>query len=148
VDLGEERIILVSSLTGEDASGALVETIIDSAAEQGLSVAVVDGSSSRRSEELGLTDLCAGVASFGEIVHRGPGENMSHVPWGRQSRLDHHSRSAVTLARALADLFDLVVVTTGRPGIASSLPVFSGVEGQILVAANQDVDPATVEGIR
>jgi len=47
----------------------------------------------------------------------------------------------VTLIEALSDIYEVVVVSTGRMGLGSSLPVFAGVTGRLVF-----VNPTGVVG--
>jgi hypothetical protein len=38
----------------------------------------------------------------------------------------------VTLIEALSDIYEVVIVSTGRTGLGSSLPVFAGVNGRLV----------------
>lgn len=144
---GRERIVFISTLGDLNESDSAIAYLTQNALSRGLSVVVVDGASGEQGDVPGLSDLCAGDASFGDIVHRGRRSNTAEVPWGRHQRLDHRSFSAVTLAEALADIYEVVLISTGRPGIASSLPLFAGVDGLVLVASPFEIDEETLQGI-
>ena len=144
----QERVVFVGTLGSEQESKIVAELIQDDALRRGISVAVVDGSSNKRTSQLGLTDLCAGSANFGDVVYRAKDEPIARVPWGRQGRLEHGSGLAVTLVEALSDIFELVIVSSGRPGIMSSLPAFAGVKGYLLFASPFNVDEATYLGLQ
>jgi hypothetical protein len=49
----------------------------------------------------------------------------------------------VTLLEALGDIYEVVIVSTGRVGLNSSLPVFAGVRGR-LVMVRQNATPAVL----
>lgn len=144
---GRERIVFISTLGDLTESDSAIAYLTQNALSRGLSVVVVDGASGEQGDVPGLSDLCAGESSFGDIVHRGRRSNTAEVPWGRHQRLDHRSFSAVTLAEALADIYEVVLISTGRPGIASSLPLFAGVDGLVLVASPFEIDEETLQGI-
>lgn len=148
VAAAQERVIFVSTLGSEPESRAVVDMIKTDAINRGVSVAVVDASSNRRSAELGVTDLCAGAASFGDVVYRARSGADARVPWGRQGRINPDSGLAPTLIEALSDVFELVIVSSGRPGVASNLPAFAGIEGYLLVAAPFYVDDANYAGLQ
>jgi len=141
--LGEVRVVLLSSVHDERDSTAIAELLIDEALRNGLSVARVDAGSGRISAEPGVTDLSAGYASFGDVVHKSPHEGLAEVPWGHQSALDRRSMRPFTLVEALTDIYELVVVLTGRSGMASALPVFAGIEGRLILALGEETDERT-----
>src|SRR5690606_16995063 len=82
--------------------------------------------------ELGLTDLCAEEADFGEVVHRGVEERFAFVPWGQGERLNRNTDRVLTLLGALSDIYEVVVVVTGKVGLGSSLPLFAGAGAKCL----------------
>lgn len=145
---GKEHIVFVATLGGEGEADAAVDRLMEELLERKTSVVLVDASSGEPSAHMGLTDLCAGEAGFGDVVHRSRHSNVGRVPWGQEERLDHRSAQAATLVEALSDVYDAVIVTTGRPGIASSLPLFAGAEGCVLIASPAPVDEHTLKGIR
>ncbi len=144
---GKEHIVFVATLGGEGEADAAVDRLMDTLLERETSVVLVDASSGETSAHLGLTDLCAGEAGFGDVVHRSRNSNVGRVPWGQEELLDHRSAQAATLVEALSDVYDAVIVTTGRPGVASSLPLFAGAEGCVLLASPSAVEDATLASI-
>lgn len=147
IGAAEERIVFVGTLDSETQGGAIVELLRSDASNRGISVAVVDASSGEQSAELGLTDLCAGHASFGEVIYRHANGIDAWVPWGQQAHLDRTSDAAVTLAQALSDVFELVIISYGPAGSTSNLSAFSGVEGYVLLVAPSNVDDATFDDL-
>jgi hypothetical protein len=43
----------------------------------------------------------------------------------------------VTLIEALSDIYEVVVVATGRVGLGSALPVFTGVKARLVLVKQQ-----------
>jgi uncharacterized protein involved in exopolysaccharide biosynthesis len=148
IALGEVRIVLLSSLHDERDSTAIAELLIEEALRNGLSVARVDAGSGQISAEPGVTDLSAGYASFGDVVHKSPHEGLAEVPWGHQSALDRRSMRPFTLVEALTDIYEFVVVLTGRNGMASALPVFAGIEGRLILALGEEADERAIGAAR
>jgi hypothetical protein len=92
----------------------------------------------------GLTDLASGRASFGDVVHKDLRANRADVPWGTLGTLDRRSEKPATLVEALADLYDAVIVSTGRIGMASPLPLFAGLDCRLLLVAAPRMDAEVV----
>jgi len=143
---GRERIVLVSGLGDPAFSAGVVEQIGAACSALGLGVATIDAASGRAGNAAGLGDLLAGAASFGDVVHSDHGGHIARVPWGRKDELDERSSQGVTLAEALSDIYNLVLISTGVPGPGSSLPVFAGLEGYVLLASALPVDEAALSG--
>jgi polysaccharide biosynthesis transport protein len=64
------------------------------------------------------------------------------VPWGETPVLDRRSIKPLTLAEALADIYEVVIVSTGRVGINSTLPLFGGARARLVMvrqAATPDI---------
>ena len=103
----------------------------------------LDAGSARMSAEPGLTDLAADKASFGDVVHK-VSEGLAAVPWGHQETLERRSMKPVTLIEALTDIYEVVIVSTGRLGVTSALPVFSGVNCRLVLVAGGHADREAV----
>lgn len=130
---GIDRLIVIASdrdgQTGLDFTERLTAAII----ANGQSAAEIDAASGQQGIELGLTDLCAEEADFGDVVHRGVEERFAFVPWGQGERLNRNTERALTLVGALSDIYEVVVVVTGKVGMGSSLPLFAGAEAKCLL---------------
>src|SRR5690606_25989101 len=71
--------------------------------------------------------------------HKSADNSFAEVPWGRGRSIDRDSAKPLTLIEALGDIYEVVVLMTGRVGMASTLPVFEGVEGRlVLIAVDED----------
>jgi hypothetical protein len=148
IALGHVRVIMVCAVESERESAAIAEMLIANALHGGLSVVSVDAGSGRTSAEPGLSDLSAELASFGDVVHKTPLEGLADVPWGQQSSLDRRSMKPFTLVEALTDIYEFVVVQTGRIGMASALPLFAGIECSLVLAAGENVDERLLQAAR
>jgi uncharacterized protein involved in exopolysaccharide biosynthesis len=144
IAIGRVRIVMLAALADNRDCDRVAETLIRDALRGGLSVVRVDGGSGRVSLEPGLSDLSADRASFGDVVHR-VRENLAEVPWGQMSAIERRSLRPTTLIEALTDIYEVVIVTTGRIGMASSLPIFAGVQGRLVLVSATHPDRATVE---
>ncbi|HEX4296380.1 MAG TPA: hypothetical protein VHZ56_00005, partial [Devosia sp.] len=80
--------------------------------------------------------------TYGDIVHK-VRDGLAEVPWGQRETMDRRSMKPLTLVEALADIYEVVVISTGRVGLNSSLPLFAGT-GARLVIVRQPATPATV----
>jgi hypothetical protein len=117
---------------------ALADRLVAETLRRGLSVARSDAGSGRVSDEPGLTDLAADLASFGDIVHKSMREGLAEVPWGQEPTLDQTSSKPVTLVEALADIYEVVIVLSGRIDARSSLSMFAGIECRPVLVAGDD----------
>lgn len=145
IAIGRVRVVFLAAVGGFDSVERVARLLVDSALERGLSVATVDAGSGRLSADPGLTDLASDAASFGDVVHK-RGEGQAEIPWGRTARLERRSMKPVTLVEALTDIYEVVIVSTGAVDMFSALPVFSGVEGRlVLVSDEHHPDRTTIE---
>jgi uncharacterized protein involved in exopolysaccharide biosynthesis len=143
---GRARVLFLAGVSeGRDAA-VIADMLVADTLRQGLSVCRVDAGSGKSSREPGLTDLCAEGAGFGDVVHKVRG-GLAEVPWGHLERLDHRSTRAVTLVEALADIYEAVVVTVGRLGPGSSLPVFEGAPGRLVLVRRPDTPTDLAEAL-
>lgn len=145
IAIGRVRVVFLAAVGGFDSVERVARLLVDSALERGLSVATVDAGSGRLSADPGLTDLASDAASFGDVVHK-RGEGQADIPWGTTARLERRSMKPVTLVEALTDIYEVVIVSTGAVDMFSALPVFSGVEGRlVLVSDEHHPDRTTIE---
>jgi succinoglycan biosynthesis transport protein ExoP len=132
IAIGRVRVVMLAALTSSRDCATVAETLIGDALRRGLSIVRIDAGSGRPSTELGLTDLAMDRASFGDVVHR-VREGLAEVPWGHQATLERRSTRPLTLIEALTDIYEVVVIETGRIGMASALPVFAGVPCRLVL---------------
>jgi hypothetical protein len=137
--LGRSRIVLLAAVSEPRDAAIIGDLLVGEALQKGLSVCRIDAGSGRPSNALGLTDLCAERASFGDVVHT-VREGLAEVPWGESPVLDRRSIRPLTLVEALADIYEVVIVSTGRVGINSTLPLFGGARAR-LVMVRQSATP-------
>jgi succinoglycan biosynthesis transport protein ExoP len=144
--LGRARITLIASIADARDAALVADTLVDEALRNGLSVCRVDAGSGRPSSAPGLTDLCAERASFGDVVHR-VREGLAEVPWGGLPVLDRRSMRPLTLIEALSDIYEVVVISTGRIGLNSTLPLFSGAPARLVMVRQPSTPEALVEAV-
>jgi uncharacterized protein involved in exopolysaccharide biosynthesis len=144
IAIGRVRVVMLAALNSFQDVEKVADTLVRSAIERGLSVASIDAGSARLSVEPGLTDLAAEKASFGDVVHKVT-EGLAAVPWGHQDAIDRRSMKPVTLIEALTDIYEVVIVSTGRMGVTSTLPVFSGIDCRLVLVAGDHADRDAVQ---
>jgi uncharacterized protein involved in exopolysaccharide biosynthesis len=140
VAIGRARIVLLAGIAQARDAAIVADRLVSDSLQRGLSVCRIDAGSGRLSDAQGITDLCADRASFGDVVHK-VSEGLAEVPWGTLPTLERRSMKPVTLIEALSDIYEAVIVVTGRVGMGSSLPVFAGVKGRLVLVRQ----PATPE---
>lgn len=144
IAIGRVRVVMLASLTDGDGDNGVADALIDDALRRGLSVVRIDAGSGRESAEMGLTDLGADRASFGDVVHR-VREGLAEVPWGQTATLERRSMRPATLIEALTDIYEVVIVMTGRIGMSSTLPMFSGIPCRLVLVGFDQISRDTVE---
>jgi polysaccharide biosynthesis transport protein len=144
IAIGRVRTVMLAALSTHRDCEVVAETLIADALRRGLSVVRIDAGSGRVSTEPGLTDLAADRASFGDVVHR-VRDGLAEVPWGHQAALERRSMRPATLVEALGDIYEVVIVTTGRIGVASALPTFTGLPCRLVLVGDAPPDRRTVE---
>jgi uncharacterized protein involved in exopolysaccharide biosynthesis len=137
------RTVLLASLDGGQETLMVMDRLLEDALMNDLSAVVVDAGSGETSPLLGLTDLAAEAADYGDVMQRA-GDNLAEVPWGRLPSLDRRSPRPSTLIEALADIYHVVIVDTGRVGVASSLPLFSGARATVVLVTSEDASPVAI----
>jgi len=144
--MGRARVVLLAAVDDARDAAIAADSLVGEALRNGLSVCRVDAGSGRLSTQPGLTDLCADEASYGDVVHK-VRDGLAEVPWGQRRSLDRRSMRPLTLLEALADIYEVVIIATGRVGLNSSLPLFSGGEGRLVMVGRADTDAALLDAI-
>jgi hypothetical protein len=146
IALGRLRVVLLAGISDARDAALVADVLVGEALDKGLSVCRVDAGSMWVSNEAGLTDLCADAASYGDVVHK-VREGLAEVPWGTLQTLDRRSDKPMTLVEALGDIYEVVIVSTGRIGINSSLPLFSGSHARLALVRQPGTPEALVEAV-
>jgi succinoglycan biosynthesis transport protein ExoP len=146
--LGRTHLLMLAAHRSNADCEVLAEQLVGDALSRGLSVALVDAGSARAGDEPGITDLSADAASFGDVVHKSTDNSFAEVPWGQGRVLARSSTKPLTLVEALGDLYEVVVLLTGRVGGASSLPLFDGLDGRLVLVASAEDDIEAVARTR
>ena len=133
---GRVRVVALAALGGFRECLDVSDRLVADCLRGGLTVCCVDAGSCHTTEEPGLTDLSADRAGFGDVVHR-VSEGLAEVRWGTLAVLERRSMKPATLLAALTDVYDVVVVNTGRIGLASALPVFAGVDFRLVLVGDE-----------
>jgi polysaccharide biosynthesis transport protein len=144
--LGRARIVLLAGISEARDAAVVADALVNEALAKRLSVCRIDAGSGRPSALPGLTDLCAERVSFGDVVHK-VREGLAEVPWGQTAAIDRRSMRPVTLVEALADIYEVVIVSTGRIGLNTSLPVFAGLHGRLVMVQQAATPAALVEAV-
>ncbi|RDE08959.1 GumC family protein [Pelagibacterium lacus] len=143
---GIDRVLVVATADKATNGQGFAERLSARLIGDGISVAEIDAASGAPGIELGLTDLCAEAADFGDVVHRGGDKGQfAYVPWGQAESLALHSPRPVTLVEALSDIYECVVVVTGQTGTGSSLPMFAGTGARCLLLCQDAADCDAIE---
>jgi len=148
IGLGRVRVVMLAGLAPHRDVVALADRLVAETLRRGLSVARIDAGSGRPSDEPGLTDLAADLVSFGDVVHKSMREGLAEVPWGQERELDSSSAKPVTLVEALADIYEVVIVLSGRIDRSSALSMFTGIECRLVLVAGADTNEVDVAEAR
>lgn len=146
--LGRTHLLLLADHGPDGPAVAMAESLVGDALSKGLSVALIDAGSGIRGDSPGLTDLSAGTAGFGDVVQKSADHSFAEVSWGQGAAIDGASSRPLTLVEALGDIYEVVVVMTGRLGRGSMLAPFSELGGRVVLIAGEDEDAEALEDIR
>lgn len=142
---GNMRRVTIASVESWKESMGFAERLSAKLVANGMSVAEIDAASRQQGIELGLTDLCAEEADFGDVVHRGVEERFAFVPWGQGGALQRNTERVATLVDALDDIYEAVIIVTGKAGMTSTLPLFAATDSACALIAPEGF---AVEGTR
>jgi len=146
--LGRTHLLLLADHFSGEASRMLAEDLVGDAIGKGLSVALIDAGTGRRTAEAGLSDLSHGHAGFGEVVQKSADNGFAEVTWGTDANIGRQSSRPVTLVEALGDIYEVVIVLTGRVGGASTLDMFVELGGRVVLVADSDAELDDAESAR
>lgn len=118
--------------------GAAARRLLGQYERQGKRVVLVDAASRHRGRAAGISDLSQGLASFADIIHGSGSHEAALVPWGRQAQLDPGAKSVRILIQALAELYDVVILTLDSENLIACEP--------LLALADLAVDAADIPG--
>jgi uncharacterized protein involved in exopolysaccharide biosynthesis len=144
---GRVQVVMLAALGGFGDCLEVSDFLVAECLQNDLIVVCVDAGSGHQTAEPGLTDLSADRASFGDVVHP-VGAGLAEVPWGTMAALERRSMKPATLLAALTDVYDVVIVSTGRIGMASALPIFAGLDCRLVLVGDQRADAAALEAAR
>jgi len=137
--LGRTHLVILAAHADNEDCELLAEELVADALARGLSVALVDAGSGRVGDQPGLAELSLDAASFGDVVQKSADNSFAEVTWGQGRIIDQDSGKPLTLVEALGDIYEVVVLLTGRVGNGSTLPMFKGLDGRVvLVAGDED----------
>lgn len=146
--LGRTHLLLLADHGRGQPSEKLGRELIGDALAKGLSVALVDAGSGRVGHIPGLSDLSHGQASFGDIVQKSADNGFAEIAWGQGESIDRNSARPTTLVEALSDIYEVVLVLTGRINGQSSLPLFADLGGRVVLVAERLEESDTVDLVR
>ncbi|HWV21491.1 MAG TPA: hypothetical protein VN036_10715 [Devosia sp.] len=132
----DEARILVIRCRGD--MGAAARRLLGQYERQGKRVVLVDAASRHRGRAPGISDLSQGLASFADIIHGSGSQDAALVPWGRQAQFDPNAKSVRILIQALAELYDVVILTLDSDNLAACRP--------LLALADFTLDAADISG--
>lgn len=146
--LGKTHLLLLADHGTGEPGRSLADSLVSDALAKGLSVVLVDAGSGRIGSAPGISDLSTGEAGFGDVVQKASGQNFAEVAWGQGDLIDRASTKPATLVEALGDIYEVVLVLTGRVGRSSSLPAFADLGGRVVLVTRDTDDAEAAEETR
>ena len=146
--LGRTHLLILAAHRSNADCEALAEELVGDALARGLSVALVDAGSGRPAMTPVSPISASNAATFGDVVHKSADNSFAEIPWGRGRAISRQSAKPLTLIEALGDIYEVVVLMTGRVGMASTLPLFESLEGRLVLIAGDEDDFEAVADTR
>jgi len=146
--LGRTHLLLLADQGETRPSRQMAEDLVSDALAKGLSVALIDAGTGQRTENAGITDLSTSQASFGDVVQKSADNSFAEVGWGRGETIARNSNRPLVLTEALTDIYEVVVVLTGRVDRGSTLGMFSELGGRIILVAGDEEDADLAQEMR
>lgn len=146
--LGKTHLLLLADHGNREPGRRMADALAADALAKGLSVVLVDAGSGRATDMPGLSDLSTGQAGFGDVVQKSADQSFAEVAWGQGDAVDRTSSKPSILVEALGDIYEVVIVLTGRVGGRTTLPVFADLSGRVVLVTSDDEDADTAEGLR
>jgi uncharacterized protein involved in exopolysaccharide biosynthesis len=146
--LGKTHLLLLADHGNREPARRMADALAADGLAKGLSVVLVDAGSGRTGDAPGLSDLSTGQAGFGDVVQKSADQSFAEVAWGQGDAVDRTSAKPSILIEALGDIYEVVIVLTGRVGARSTLPVFADLDGRVVLVTSEDEDADTAENLR
>ena len=146
--LGRTHLLLLADQGEARPSRKMAQDLVGDALAKGLSVALIDAGTGQRTESAGITDLSTSQASFGDVVQKSADNSFAEVSWGRGETIARNSNRPLVLTEALTDIYEVVVVLTGRVDRGSTLGMFSELGGRIILVAGDEEDADLAQEMR
>lgn len=146
--LGRARIVVLVGLGDDRGVDAMAERLVRDALHRELSIVKVNAGNGPVSHEVGISDLNAGTASFGDVVQKGGHEGLAEVPWGTLGALAPRSTRPLTLIEALSDIYEAVVILAGKAGAEGTLAAFAGLSCRVVLVSHGEPDLAEADKAR
>ncbi|KFL31664.1 hypothetical protein JP75_09095 [Devosia riboflavina] len=146
--LGKTHLLLLADHGNREPARRMADALAADGLAKGLSVVLVDAGSGRPGDAPGLSDLSTGQAGFGDVVQKSADQSFAEVAWGQGDTVDRTSAKPSILIEALGDIYEVVIVLTGRVGARSTLPVFADLDGRVVLVTSEDEDADTAETLR
>ncbi|MGV3574974.1 MAG: Wzz/FepE/Etk N-terminal domain-containing protein [Devosia sp.] len=146
--LGKTHLLLLADHGNSEPARRMADALTADGLAKGLSVVLVDAGSGRTGDAPGLSDLSTGQAGFGDVVQKSADQTFAEVAWGQGDTVDRSSARPSILIEALGDIYEVVIVLTGRVGGRSTLPVFADLDGRVVLVTSEDEDSGTAETLR
>lgn len=146
--LGKTHLLLLADHGSAEPGRRMADALASDALAKGLSVVLVDAGSGHVGEAPGLSDLSLNRAGFGDVVQKSADQSFAEVAWGQGDRIDRNSTKPSTLVEALGDIYEVVLVLTGKVGSRSTLPVFADLGGRVVLVTAEDDEFESADGVR
>ncbi len=146
--LGQTHLVMIADHGANGPGRHFAEDLVGTALAKGLSVALIDAGTGRSGDVPGITDLSTDDATFGDIVQKSADNTFAEVLWGTGDAIDPASPKPQVLVEALGDIYEVVVVLTGRIGRHSALPLFADLDGRVVLVSPEDGDTNALEDAR
>ncbi|MET0438241.1 MAG: GumC family protein [Devosia sp.] len=146
--LGKTHLLLLADHGNNEPGRRMADALAADGLAKGLSVVLVDAGSGRTGNAPGLSDLSMGHAGFGDVVQKSADQSFAEVVWGQGETIDRTSAKPSILVEALGDIYEVVIVLTGRVGGRSALPVFADLGGRVVLVTSDDEEAGSAEDMR
>ncbi|KQT51620.1 hypothetical protein ASG47_01665 [Devosia sp. Leaf420] len=146
--LGKTHLLLLADHGSAEPGRRMADALVADALGKGLSVVLIDAGSGYVGENPGLSDLSLNRAGFGDVVQKSADQSYAEVAWGQGETIERSSTKPSTLVEALGDIYEVVLVLTGKVGGRSTLPIFADLGGRVVLVTAEDEDIDSADSVR